>query len=142
MNQKTLSRVLVYFILLLLVLQSLYCFEMASSFASMFRGAQNVRPADSLPRMVWWYVGAGCLWLGVGVAFLFNTMQIRRWFVLLSVVAFLYGLKGYRQSAPVLLSWFGVFHGDIVALETASSAIFCLMGIVGFFHWVVDRNLL
>src|ERR1039458_6198753 len=122
MNQKTLSRVLVYFILLLLVLQSLYCFEMASSFASMFRGAQNVRPADSLPRMVWWYVGAGCLWLGVGVAFLFNTMQIRRWLV--------------------LLSWFGVFHGDIVALETASAAIFCLLGIVGFFHWVVDRNLL
>jgi hypothetical protein len=141
MTPKHLSKVLVFFILLLLVLQSLYCLEMASSIASMFRGAQNVRSSDSLPRVVWWYLAAGCLWLGVGAAFQFNALRIQRWFVLFSVLAVFYGLRAYQQSSPVLISWSGVFHGDIVALETASAVILCLMGVAGFLHWAVSRNL-
>jgi hypothetical protein len=140
MNQNTLSRILVYFILMLVVLQSAYCFAMAHSFASIFRGAQNVRASDPLPGFVWRYVAYGCLWLGAGLAFLLSSVRIRRWFAPLSVVALFYGVTGYQHTAPFLLSWFGVFSGDIVALETASSAILCLLGVLIFIHWVADRR--
>jgi len=141
MNQNTLTRVLVFLILLLAALQAVYCFAVAHSFASMFRGAQNVRVSDPLPGFVWWYVAYGCLWLGAGAAFLLSSMRIRRWFVPLSVVALFYGVKGYEHTAPFLLSWSGVFRGDIVALEAASSVMFCLLGVLIFLHWVVGRRL-
>ena len=140
MNRNTLIRVLGYLIVLLLVLQGACSFSLAYSFASMFRGAQNVRVSDPLPTFVWWYVAYGCLWLGAGVAFRLLSRRIRRWFVLLSAVALFYGVKGYLQSAPFLLSWLGVFRGDVLALETASSAISCLLGIFFFLHWVVGRK--
>ena len=50
MNRNTLIRVLGYLIVLLLVLQGACSFSLAYSFASMFRGAQNVRVSDPSQR--------------------------------------------------------------------------------------------
>lgn len=141
MDRKTGSKIVAFIIALLFALQSLYCFGMASSIASMFRGAQNVRSSDPLPGIVWWYVAGGCLWLAIGMTYVLNPWRIRRWCGVLAVAALVYGLQSYHQSAPVLLSWFGIFHGDPIAFETASAAIICLLGILGIFHWALERRL-
>lgn len=107
----------------------------------MFRGAQNVSANDPLPQVVWQYAVAGCLWLTAGIIYLLNPMRIRRWCVVLAVVALFYGLQGYRQTEPILLSWSGIFHGDFVALGAASAAITCLLGALGICHWALERRL-
>jgi hypothetical protein len=141
MNRKILTKVLAWLVALLLAAEALYCFAVAASITSLFRGAQNVRPSDPLPALVWWYVAGGLLWLIAAIVYLLDLARVRRWFVLLAVPALIYGGQGYQRSTLMMLSWTGVFHGDLVALGAASTVVFCLMGVLGILYLVIDRSL-
>ena len=140
MNRKTIAKVATWLLAGLLGLEGVYRFAMADSLAALFRGAQNVRPSDPLPALVWWYVAGGFLWLAAGTVYLLNPAHIRRWSVLLALPALIYGIHAYRQSSPLLLSWSGIFHGDLVALGAASAVGFCLLGALGLLQFVLDRG--
>lgn len=134
-NRRVAGRTLASLIFIFLLVQACLYFEFAYSFTVIFRGARNVLPSDPLPSIVWWYVAAGCVFAALGVIYLFDLARIRRWFVLLAVVSLAYGIWGYQQSSQILLSWSGMLHGDLVALEAASSVVFCALGIAGVSDW-------
>jgi hypothetical protein len=136
-NRELINASLFLAIFALLLTEAFFYFETAYSLASIFRGARNVGPSDPLPGFVWWYVAAGLALFGLAVVYLFNGIRIRRWFVLVALLSLAYGIVGYRQSSQVLLSWSGIFRGDLVALGAASAVVFCALGIAGVLEWAV-----
>jgi hypothetical protein len=139
MNRKTLEKISTAFVFVLLVLQAIIFFEEAHSFALIFRGAQNVSTSDPLPEFFWRYVSAACLFLLLAIAYVLAPMRIRQWFIVLAGLSFVYGIRAYQQSSSILLSWSGIFHGDIVALGAASAVVFCGLGFAGFLDWKIRR---
>jgi hypothetical protein len=140
MTRKTASMLVACLIALLVVLQALDYLDTAYVIASLFHGAQNVRSSDSLPEIFWQYVALGLLWLAIGVIYFLNPRRVRRWSLLPAALAFVYGLLSYGRSAPALLSWFGAFHGDLIALETLSAVILSVLGLAGIVHWILERG--
>ncbi len=136
-NRELVNASLVLAIFALLLTEAFFYFATAYALASIFRGARNVGPSDPLPGFVWWHVTAGLALFGLAVAYVFNVIRIRQWFVLLALLSLAYGIVGYRQSSQVMLSWSGIFHGDLVALGAASAMVFCALGIAGVLEWVV-----
>jgi hypothetical protein len=126
-------------VVLMLAIEGLYCLLVADSIKSMFQEAQNVQTSDPLPHLVWWYVAAGCLWLAAGIAYVPVFARLRHWLALVSVPALVYGLQEYRQISPFMLSWTGIFHGDLVALETASAVTLCLLGVLTLMQVLLNR---
>lgn len=124
----------------LLSLQALIFSEEAHSFAVIVRGAQNVSASDPLPGFVWRYVAVACLFIVAAIAYVLTPERIRQWFVVLAVLSFVYGVRDYQQSSSILLSWSGIFRGDIVALETGSAVVFCALGIAGILDWKIRRS--
>lgn len=140
MTRKTASRIAASLIALLVVLQALYCLDTAYVIASLFHGAQNVQSSDSLPEIFWHYVALGFMWLAIGAIYFLNPLRVRRWSILPAALALFYGLLSYGRSAPALLSWFGAFHGDLVALETLSAIILSVLGLAGILHWILEHS--
>src|ERR1700687_3983648 len=120
MNCQTLEWGSTALVFVLLLLQALILSEEADSFAVIVRGASNVSASDPLPGFVWWYAGVAFLFVVAAIVYVVTPARIRRWFVVLAVLSFVYGIHAYQLSSSLLLSWSGIFRGDIVALETGS----------------------
>lgn len=121
-----------------LILAALY-FATAHSLAVLYRGAENVLPSDPLPAFVWHNVAAAATILLLGFAYFFRLAYIRRWFVVVSTLALVYGIHGFLQTSPAILSWSGIWHEDLLALEAARDLFFCVLGTAGLAASVMRR---
>jgi hypothetical protein len=139
MNRSPLAKASSALVSILLFLQATILLASAYALAVIFRGARNAHPTDPLPGFVWWYLGAACIFLVAAFAYLLSPTRIRQWFIVLAVISLGYGSWVCLTSFPILLTWSGLLHGDFVALEAASGAVFCAIGAAGILDWKIRR---
>jgi hypothetical protein len=139
MNRSALAKASNALVFILLLLQATIFLASAYALAVIVRGARNAHPADPLPGFFWWYLGTACIFLVAAFAYLLSSMRIRQRFIVLAVISLGYGSWVSLTSFPILLTWSGVLHGDFVALEAASGAVFCAIGAAGILDWKIRR---
>lgn len=78
-------------------------------------GGHPVTPI-TLPALL--ATGAGLILAGISYAA--DRLQIRQWFYLLSIPLGIFGYHEYATAAPLMISWSGLWTGEIIATEAAS----------------------
>ncbi len=124
------KRVLVGMTCGLIALEGLYFAWIAYSISTTIRLAPTGEAAEVLRHLAVANLARGLLLLIAAVAYGTNWLQIRRWLYLFSILALPYGIWSFHGWYALMISWKGLFTGDLVALGSASGIGFIAIGVL------------
>lgn len=113
-----------------IALEGLYSIWIAYSIYTTMRLVPTGEVAESFGRLAVYNLARGVVLLTTAAAYSREWMDIRRWLYVFSIPAVAYGIWSFHSWYALMISWKGLFTGDLVVLETASCIGFIVIGVL------------